>query len=92
MGGRTATRRSTPLAALVARLSVVMLADPPVVAAFMYRPAAGLVWDPSCFVWNRKTFCYFMYVCGIGTPGCTQNETHCETLQSVCWAAAAAPA
>ena len=26
--------------------------------------------------WEGKTYCYFMYVCGTGTPGCTTNETH----------------
>jgi hypothetical protein len=44
--------------------------------AFMYRPATGLTWDPSCMTWEGKTYCYFMYVCGTGTPGCATNETH----------------
>ena len=43
---------------------------------FMYRPATGLTWDPSCMTWGGKTYCYFMYVCGTGTLGCTSNETH----------------
>jgi hypothetical protein len=61
-------------------LSVLLLAllgaSPTAVMAFMYRPATGLTWDPSCMTWEGKTYCYFMYVCGTGTPGCTSNETH----------------
>ena len=44
--------------------------------AFMYRPSTGVTWDPSCMTWGGKTYCYFMYVCGTGTPGCATNETH----------------
>jgi hypothetical protein len=29
-------------------------------AGFMYRPSAGLTWDPSCLVHNGTTYCYFM--------------------------------
>ncbi len=31
--------------------------------AFMYRPATGLTWDPSCMTWEGKTYCYFMCKC-----------------------------
>ena len=55
---------------------LALLGALPAGEAFMYRPAAGLVWDPSCFTWEGKTYCYFMYICGIGTPGCTQNSSH----------------
>ena len=54
----------------------VMGAAVPRAASFMYRPATGLTWDPSCMIWQNKTYCYFMYVCGTGTAGCSANETH----------------
>eukprot|EP00660_Eupelagonema_oceanica_P001297 gene1297-5648_t len=44
---------------------------------FIYRPRVGLTWDPSCMTWNSTTYCYFMYTCGAGMPGCgAVNATH----------------
>ena len=47
-------------------LALALLAGGPMPArradAFMYRPATGLTWDPSCMTWAGKTYCYFMYV------------------------------
>ena len=29
--------------------------------AFMYRPHAGLTWDPSCLIYKKTHYCFFMY-------------------------------
>eukprot|EP01052_Picozoa_sp_SAG31_P036898 SAG31_NODE_4671_length_3046_cov_1.695623_3_plen_119_part_00 len=83
-GSMLRTSAAVPLAVLLLALG----ASPASVVAFMYRPTTGLVWDPSCLTWKGKTYCYFMYICGTGTPGCTQNATHCESLPD-CQASAA---
>lgn len=42
--------------------------SPRAASAFMYRPRAGLTWDPSCLVYRNTTYCYFMYMSGMSMP------------------------
>ena len=45
----------TPLGLIVAVL-------PTLNNGFMYRPDAGVLWDPSCLVYEGTTYCYYMCV------------------------------
>jgi hypothetical protein len=71
--GTTAKGCRSPFLLLAALLCLLA----PSATPFMYRPAHGLTWDPSCMIYENKTYCYFMYACNTRMAGCPSgaNDT-----------------